>query len=60
LSLIMTRWDVSYYDYEWDFYDVIDETMDLNIVMWCVWDVLCENILCYIDVDIYVMFWNVV
>jgi hypothetical protein len=60
LSLIMTGWDVSYYDYEWDFYDVIDETMDLNIVIWCVWDVLCENILCYIDVDISVMFCNVV
>jgi hypothetical protein len=33
LSLIMTGWDV-YYDYGWDFCDVIDETMDLNIVMW--------------------------
>jgi hypothetical protein len=30
----MTGWDVSYYDYGWDFCDVIDETMDLNIVMW--------------------------
>ena len=35
LSLISTGWwDVSYYDYGWDFCDVIDETMDLNIVMW--------------------------
>jgi hypothetical protein len=47
---------VSYYDYGWDFCDVIDETMDLNIVMCdCVWDVLCENMLCYIVVDIFVM-----
>jgi hypothetical protein len=29
LSLISTRWwDVSFYDYGWDFCDVIDETMD--------------------------------
>ena len=45
LSLISTGWDVSYYDYGWDlwwnwwdygwdFCDVIDETMDLNIVIW--------------------------
>jgi hypothetical protein len=34
LSLIMTGWDVSYYDYGWDFCDVIDKTMDFNIVMW--------------------------
>ena len=47
LSLISTGWwDVSYYDYGWDFCDVIDETMDLNIVMWlCVrcfmWKICC-------------------
>ena len=34
LSLISTGWDEPYYDYGWDFCDVIDETMDLNIVMW--------------------------
>ena len=42
LSLIMTGWDVSY-DYGWDFCDVIHETMNCD----CVWDVLCENVLCY-------------
>jgi hypothetical protein len=44
LSLIMTGWDVSY-DYEWDFCDVIDETMDLNIVMWlCVRCFMWNNV----------------
>ena len=34
LSLISTGWwDVSYYDYGWDFCDVIDETMDETFVM---------------------------
>jgi hypothetical protein len=31
LSLISTGGDVSYYDYGWDFCDVIDETMDLTM-----------------------------
>ena len=34
LSLISTGWwDVSYYDYGWDFCDVIDETMDETLMM---------------------------
>jgi hypothetical protein len=34
LSLISTGWwDVSYYDYGWDFCDVIDETMDETFMM---------------------------
>jgi hypothetical protein len=30
-SLISTGWDVSYYDYVWDFCDVIDESMYLTM-----------------------------
>ena len=34
LSLISTGWwDVSYYDYGWDFCDVTDGTMDETFVM---------------------------
>jgi hypothetical protein len=60
LSLISTGWDVSYYDYGWDFYDVIDETMDSNIVMWlCVRCFMWKYVVLY-SIDIFVMLWNVV
>jgi hypothetical protein len=54
LSLISTEWDVSYYDYGWDFCDVIDETtMDLNIVMWlCVRCFMWKYVVLYICYDV--------
>jgi hypothetical protein len=53
LSLISTEWDVSYYDYGWDFCDVIDETMDLNIVMWlCVRYFMWKYVVLYICYDV--------
>jgi high-affinity nickel permease len=56
MRLLWCNW----WDYGWDFCDVIDETMDLNIVMWLCVRFLCENMLCYIAVDIFVMLWNMV
>jgi hypothetical protein len=46
LSLISTEWYMSYYDYGWNFCNIIDETMDLNIVMWLrvrcfMWKICC-------------------
>ena len=53
LSLISTEWDVSYYDYGWDFCNVIDETMDLILLCDYVWDVLCEKyVVLYICYDV--------
>jgi hypothetical protein len=53
LSLISAEWDVSYYDYGWDFCNVIDETMDLNIVMWlCVRCFMWKYVVLYIFYDV--------
>jgi hypothetical protein len=53
LSLISTEWDVSYYDYGWDFCDVIDKSMNLNIVMWlCVRCFMWKYVVLYICYDV--------